>query len=85
MRRKRSNRVQPQIDQEIQDDGQETSIEKTQESAGQNAPPANSGTDAQSALFLNPGGSTPSGRNNTSYMRPNRDYTKHLTWTYEMN
>ena len=50
-----------------------------------NAPPANSGTDTQSALFSNRGGSTPSGRNNTSYMRPDRDYTKHLTWTYEMN
>ena len=27
----------------------------------------------------------PSRRNNMLYMRPNRDYTKHLTWTYEMN
>ena len=85
MRRKRSNQVQPEIDKKIQDGGQETSIEKMQESVGQNAPPMNSGTDAQSALFPNLGGSTPSRRNNTLYMRPNRGYTEHLTWTYEMN
>ena len=57
----------------------ETLMEKMQESMGQNAPPA------QSALFSNLGGSTLSRRNNMLYMRPDRDYTKHLTWTYEMN
>ena len=87
MRRKTPRINQQETSQERQDGGQETASENPREPAREAAPPATSGAETQNALPSNSGAITwtPSGKSNTSYRRPNRDYSKSIEWTYELH